>query len=112
MSIIKDDKKDFNKESSTLQKELMLSSNPTVLNKSSDIDTISPCNDQESITLDIFSKNSESRRFEEITKPNIHLDNELGSPEDDRIEKMAMMPSSDPTDKIPVESFSFQGKLD
>ena len=112
MSLVNDDKKDVGKELSTLKNEPMLSSSLTVLNKSSDMDPIPSFNDQESITLDIFSKNSESRRFEEITKPNINLDNELGSPEDDRIEKMAMMPSSDPTYEIPAESISFQGKLD
>lgn len=93
------------------KKEPMLSSSPTVLNKSSDIDTISSCNDQASITLDIISKNFESRRCEETTKPNINPGNELGSPENDQIEKIAMMPSSVQTDEIPVDSISLQGKL-
>ena len=112
MSVIKDDKKDVDKESSTLKNEPMLSSSLTVLNKSSDMDPIPSCNDEESITLDIISNNSESRRFEETTKPNINPDNELGCPEGDEIEKMAMMSTSDPTDEIPIDSISFEGKLD
>ena len=80
MSFTKDDKKDFNKKSSTLKKEPMLSSSPTVLNKSSDIDMITS-GDQESITLDIVSENSEPGRCEETTKPNISPGKELGSPE-------------------------------
>ena len=112
MSVIKDDKKDVYKESSTLKNEPMLSSSLTVLKKTSDMDPIPSCNDEESITLDIISNNSESRRFEETTKPNINPGNELGSPEGDQIEKIAMMPTSDQTDKIPIDFVSFEGKLD
>ena len=114
MSVIKDDKKDVDKELSTLKNEPMLSSSLTVLNKSSDMDTIPSFNDQESITLDIISNNSESRRFEDTTKPNINPGNELGSPEGDQIEKIAMMPTPDPTYEIPIDSVSvsFEGKLD
>ena len=111
MSVIKDDKKDVDKESSTLINELMLSSSLTILNKSSDTDPIPSCNDEESITLDMISNNSESRRFEETTKPNINPGNELGSPEGDQIEKLAMMPTADPTDEIPIDSISFEGRL-
>ena len=112
MSVIKDDKKDVDKESSTLKNEPMLSSSLTVLNKSPDMDPIPSCNDEESIALDIISNDSESRRSEETTKPNINPGNELGSPEGDQIEKIAMMPTSDPTDEIPIDSISFEGKLD
>ena len=104
--------KNVDKQSSCLETEPMLSSSLTVLNKASDIDPIPSCNDQESITLDIISKNSESGRDEETTKPNINPGNELGSPDGDQIEKMAMMPRSDPTDEIPIDSISFEGKLD
>ena len=112
MSFTKDDKKDVDKESSTLKKEPMLISSPTVLNKSSDIDMIPSGDDQESITLDIISENAEPGRCEETTKPNISPGEELGSPENDQIEKMAMMPRFDPNDEMPVDSISSQGKLD
>ena len=111
MSVIKDDKKDIDKESSTLKNEPMLSSSLTVLNKSCDMDPIPSCNDEESIALDIISNNSESRRFEETTIPNINPGNELGSPEGDQIEKIAMMPISDSTDEIHIDSISFEGRL-
>ena len=111
MSIIKDHKKDIDKESSSLKNEPMLMSSLTVLNKSSDTDPTPSCNDEESITLDIISNKSESRRFEETTKLNINPDNELGCPQGDEIEKMAMMSTSDPTDEIPIASISFEGKL-
>ena len=60
MSVIKDDMKNVDKQSSTLKTEPMLSSGLTLLNKAFDIDPIPSCNDQESITLDIISENSES----------------------------------------------------
>ena len=111
MSELKDDKKDVDKKSLILKKDSILSFNQAALNKSSDIDPIPSCNDQESITLDIISKNSETTRFEETTKPNINPGNELGSPEGDQIEKIAMMPTSDLTDDLPIASTSFEGKL-
>ena len=61
--------------------------------------------------MDIISKNSESGRDEETTKPNINPGNELGSPDGDQIEKMAMMPISDSTDEIHIDSISFEGRL-
>ena len=111
MSGIKNDKKDVDKETPTLKKEPMLSSSLTVLNKSSDIDPIPSLNDQGSIALNIISKKSEVRRFAETTQPNINPGNGLGSPEGNQIEKIAMIPSSHPTDEIPIDSISFEGKL-
>ena len=111
MSEIKDDKKDVDKESLILKKDSILSFNQSVLNKTSEIDTILSYHHQESIRLDIISKSSESKRFQETTQPNVNLVNELGSPKDDQIEKMTMIPSSDPTDEIHIDSISFEGRL-
>ena len=108
---VKDDKKDVDKESSILQKEPMLSCNQTVLNETSEIDTIPSYDHQELIRLDMITKSSESTRFEETTEPNITLGNELCSPKGDQIEKLAMIPSSDPTDDIHIDSISLEGKL-
>ena len=95
-----------NKGSSIHENESMITVNPSDLNKPFDIVTISPCNDEESIRLDLVNGNTESRKYEEIPEDNTSPDFESCIQKTDESEQIIFIPDSDLTDNIVADPIS------
>ena len=102
---------DVNKGSLNHETESMMTVNPSDLNKPLDIVTISPCNDEESITLDLVNGNTESRKYKEIPEDNTSPDIESCIQKTDESEQIIFIPDSDLTDNIVADPISPEGNF-
>ena len=102
---------DVEKQSLNHENESMMMVNPSDLNKPRDIVTISSCNDEESIRLDLVNGNTESTKYEEIPQDNTSPDIESCIQKTDESEQIIFIPDSDLTDNIVADPISPEGNF-
>ena len=103
---------DVEKESLNHENESTMAINPSDLNKPRDVVIISPCNDEESIRLDLVNENSESRKSKEMPEENTSPDIESCIQTTDESNQIPIIPDSDPTDSNVAVPISTEGNFD
>ena len=93
------------------ENESTMTNNPSDLNKTIHNAPMSPCNDEESIRLDLVNENSESRKSDEIPEENAVPDIESCIQKTDESEQIIVIPDFDLTDNIVADPISPEGNF-